>query len=92
MEKLRKDDERIEGKYAAYVIAGILLAATFWASPSMGMLFLFALVICAAVCGGILALAGAITAVDSAATRLAEKPRPQYRQPRPAQVSRTASA
>lgn len=65
-----KEPEEFDGMHAAYVVGAVLLAATFWASPSMGMLFAIALLVCAAVCAIVLALACAIGICDSAVSRL----------------------
>jgi hypothetical protein len=61
--------EEFDGRNTAYVVGAILLAATFWASPSMGILFAVALLVCAAVCAVVLLIAGAIGFCDSAVTR-----------------------
>ena len=64
-----KADE-FDGMHAAYVVGAILLAATFWASPSMGVLFAIALIVCAAVCAIVLGLACAIGFCDSGLSRI----------------------
>lgn len=66
----RGEDGDFDGRNSAYVVGAILLAATFWASPSMGILFAIALIVCAAVCAVVLLIAGAIGFCDSAASRL----------------------
>lgn len=72
--KLKSEDgaveEEFDGRNAAFIVGGVLLAATFWASPSMGVLFALALLICAAVCAVVLLIAGAIGFCDSAVTRI----------------------
>ena len=64
------DAEEFDGRNTAYVVGAILLAATFWASPSMGILFAIALLVCAAVCAVVLTIACAIGFCDSAVSRL----------------------
>jgi apolipoprotein N-acyltransferase len=65
-----EQNEDFDGRNAAYVVGGVLLAATFWASPSMGFLFAIALLVCVAVCAIVLLLACAIGFCDSAVARL----------------------
>jgi hypothetical protein len=62
--------EAFDGMHTAYVVGAILLAATFWASPSLGVLFAVALLVCAAVCAVVLTIACAIGFCDSAVSRL----------------------
>jgi hypothetical protein len=87
--KQRKEEEEFDGRNSAYVVGAILLAATFWASPSMGILFAVALLVCVAVCTVVLLLACAIGFCDSAVARLwrREEVRREVKMP-----SRTASA
>ncbi|HVK37160.1 MAG TPA: hypothetical protein VNA88_01410 [Candidatus Kapabacteria bacterium] len=64
------EEGEFDGRNTAFVVGAILLAATFWASPSMGILFAIALIVCAAVCAVVLLIAGAIGFCDSAASRI----------------------
>lgn len=58
-----------DGMNTAYIVGGALLMATFWASPSMGVLFAIALLVCAAVCAIVLMIACAIGFCDTFASR-----------------------
>jgi hypothetical protein len=68
--KVEQEEEEFDGMHAAYIVGAILLAATFWASPSLGVLFAVALLVGSAVCAIVLTLACAIGICDSAVSRL----------------------